>query len=77
MVDSKKVMVDANKLLDAVIDKLGLKNDAALCRVIEVPPPVVSKLRHGRLPIGPSLLIRLHEETGWSTRKLKSFLVKK
>lgn len=64
----------SNKLLDAVMANLNLKNDAALCRILEVAPPVVSKLRHGALHIGPSMLIRMHEETGLSIREMKSYL---
>jgi hypothetical protein len=52
---------DPNRLLDHLIDVLDLKNDAALARVLEVAPPVISKIRHFRLAIGPSLLIRMHE----------------
>lgn len=68
---------DANPLLDTVIDRLKLRNDAALSRALEVAPPVISKLRHGRLHVGPTLLIRMHEETGLSIRELKSCLRKK
>jgi antitoxin HigA-1 len=62
------------ELLDALIAHLGLKNDAALSRVLEVAPPVISKFRHGRLPVGPSMLIRMHEATGLNIRDLKRFL---
>jgi plasmid maintenance system antidote protein VapI len=64
----------AGALLDALIEKLQLKNDAALCRRLEVPPPVISKIRHRKLPVGPTLLIRMHEESGLSIRELKSYL---
>ncbi len=64
------------KLLDTVIATIGLKNDAALSRVLGVSPVVISKLRHGKLHIGPSMLIRIHEETGMSVREMKSFLTK-
>ncbi|MGK5049492.1 hypothetical protein ACQ4WP_26890 [Janthinobacterium sp. GB4P2] len=59
------------KLLDAVMAKLHLKNDAALSRALEVAPPVVSKIRHGRLPIGASLLIRMHEVSDMAIGELK------
>ncbi|QGZ37964.1 hypothetical protein IP92_03171 [Pseudoduganella flava] len=52
---------DPNRLLDHLIERLNLKNDAALARVLEVAPPVISKIRHFRLAIGASLLIRMHE----------------
>ena len=52
---------DPNRLLDALIEHLRLKNDAALARALEVAPPVISKIRHRRLPVGAALLIRMHE----------------
>ena len=60
------------QLLDAVMAKLDLKNDAALSRALEVAPPVISKIRHGRLPVGASLLIRMHEATDIAIRELKA-----
>jgi hypothetical protein len=62
---------DPNKLLDALIEKLGLKNDAALSRILDVAPPVISKVRHRRLSVGASLLIRMHEESGLSVKELR------
>lgn len=66
---------DANPLLDTIIDNLGLKNDAALSRILEVAPPVISKIRHRKLHIGASMLIRMHEETNLSIRELKNLLL--
>lgn len=63
-----------NRLLDFLIDKLGLKNDAALCRVLEVAPPVISKIRHMRLPVGASMLIRMHEVSDMSIRELRDVM---
>lgn len=65
---------DPNHLLDALIDKLGLKNDAALSRALEVAPPVISKIRHRRLPVGASLLIRMHEVSELSIKDLRSLM---
>jgi hypothetical protein len=62
------------RLLNAVIKILGLANDAALSRFLGVAPPVISKIRNNLLPVGPSVLIRMHEETGLSIRELKSYL---
>eukprot|EP01034_Spumella_vulgaris_P033615 gene33615-41476_t len=41
-----------NKLLDTLIEKMHLKNDAELCRVLEVQPPIISKIRHRKLAQG-------------------------
>jgi hypothetical protein len=65
---------DPNRLLDVLIERLNVKNDAALCRVLSVAPPVISKIRHARLPVGASMLIRMHEETGLSIRELRDLM---
>ncbi|MGI4850098.1 MAG: hypothetical protein ACRYGK_18465 [Janthinobacterium lividum] len=62
---------DPNNLLDSLIEKLHLKNDAALSRALEVAPPVISKIRHRRLPVGASLLIRMHEVSDLTIRDLR------
>lgn len=62
---------DPNRLLDTLIEKMRLKNDAALSRLLEVAPPVISKIRHRRLPVGASLLIRMHEVTDLSIKDLR------
>ena len=66
-----QVAYDPNNLLDALIEKLSLKNDAALSRALEVAPPVISKIRHRRLPVGASLLIRMHEVSDLSIKDLR------
>lgn len=65
---------DPNRLLDALIERLQLKNDAALCRALDIAPPVISKIRHRRLPVGAALLIRMHEVTGLSIRELRNLM---
>jgi hypothetical protein len=68
---AKEIQYDPDRLLDALIEKLHLKNDAALSRALEVAPPVISKIRHRRLPVGASLLIRMHEVSDLSIRELR------
>jgi hypothetical protein len=65
---------DPVRLLDALIGRLRLKNDAALSRVLEVAPPIISKIRRRRIPIGASLLIRMHEVSDLSIKDLRSLL---
>jgi hypothetical protein len=67
---------DPNRVLDAIIARLRLKNDAALSRVLEVAPPVISKIRHRTLPIGATLLLRMHEESEFSIRELRELMVR-
>ena len=65
---------DPNRLLDTLIEKLRLKNDAALSRALEVAPPVISKIRHRRLPVAASLLIRMHEISALSIKDLRALM---
>ena len=65
---------DPDNLLDSLLKKLELKNDAALSRVLEVAPPVISKIRHRRLPVGASILIRMHEVSNLSVGELRELL---
>src|ERR1700722_8828174 len=71
---SESLNFNPNNLLDSLIERMHLKNDAALSRMLEVAPPVLSKIRHGRLPVGASLLIRMHEETNLSIRELRELM---
>jgi hypothetical protein len=65
---------DPNHLLDVIADKLELKNDAALARTLEVAAPIISKVRHLRMPVSGSLLIRIHEVTGLPMRDLQDLM---
>ena len=65
---------DPDQLLASLISKLSLKNDAALSRVLEVSPPVISKIRHRRLPVTASLLIRMHEVSALSIAELRQLM---
>lgn len=66
---------DPNRVLDAIISRLRLKNDAALARVLDVAPHVISKIRHGSLPIGATLLIRMHEESDYRIGELRALMI--
>jgi len=71
---SEQFNYDPNNLLESLIEKLNLKNDAALSRALEVAPPLISKIRHRRLPVGASLLIRMHEVSDLSIRDLRHLM---
>jgi hypothetical protein len=68
---SSTLAFDPNRLLDTVLDRLKLKNDAALSRALEVAPPMISKIRHHRLPVGASIMIRIHEISDMSIKEIR------
>jgi len=71
---SSQESYNPNRLLDTLRERMKLKNDAALSRALEVAPPVISKIRHRTLPVGASLLIRMHEVTQMSIRELRDLM---
>lgn len=60
-----------HKLLDTIIARRSLKNDAALAVALECAPPVVSKLRNRTLPLGPALILRMHENFGMPVAEIR------
>jgi hypothetical protein len=67
---------DQNRLLNHLMQVMGAKNDAALSRELEVAPPVISKMRHHRLAVGPALKIRIMEKTHITLRDLNYLIGK-
>lgn len=65
---------DPNRLLDAVQAHLRLKNDAALSRMLGVAPPLLSKVRHRRLPVAPALMIQIHDATRLSIDEIRGLM---
>ena len=62
--------IERNPLLDHLLDVNNLVNDAALARVLEVAPPVISKIRNNRMPVGASLRIRIMRKLGTTLETL-------
>lgn len=63
-----------NELLDAVLAKCNLRNDAALARKLDLAPPVISKIRHMKLKISPGILLKLYDASGLSIETLRALL---
>lgn len=69
---SKNAKHTVAHMLDLVLEQQKLKNDAALARVLQVAPPIISKARNEIQPLGSSLLVKLHEFTGMTTAEIKA-----
>lgn len=61
-------------LLNALTIKLQVTTDAALAQALSMTPPAISRIRSGKLPIGPSLLIRFNELTGWQIGNMRELM---
>lgn len=66
---------DANRLLDALIEKMRLENDAALAQKLQVIQPLIRMMREGKLTMShPVLLNWLHESTGIAVDELRAWM---
>lgn len=58
-------------LLDYLRSEYNLHSDAALAERLEVSPPVISKLRTGRINLSPSIILRIHDAFDIPIAKIK------
>lgn len=65
---------DPNGLLDALTAQHQLKNDAALARFLRIQPPVLSKLRAYKMPVGDSFVLRCVESAGMTLDQVRQFV---
>ena len=63
-----------NALLDLAARMHGGMNDAALARLLGVAPPAISKVRRARLPVGATLVIKIHEVTAMPVAEIKAYI---
>ena len=69
-----KEYLPQHDLLDILKDELKLKSDSALAKELDVPPPVLSKIRHGKLAVNAVYILKIYDATGWSIEKIRGYL---
>ena len=67
-------LYDGVALLNYAVDKMELKNDAALARALNVSPPIISKIRHRVTPVSYGVMLRIGEKTGLSFADMREIL---
>ena len=65
---------DPNGLMDTLIERHALKNDAALARMLKLAPPVISKLRGYKMLVGDSFVLRCVETAGLTLAEVRKFV---
>lgn len=74
MLNDDATNYDPNKLLDTLIERLQLKNDAALSRILTVAPPVICNIRRKNLAVGATILIAMHEVSNINIKELRALM---
>lgn len=65
---------DPNKLFNALIKHLAVRNDAALAKKLGISSLIISKIRQLIQPVSGTLLILIHEKTGFSLSELRRLM---
>jgi hypothetical protein len=61
-------------LLNALLDKLQLKHDAELARILKMEKRLLGDIRAGRLQISGSMLMQMQEASGIAIEELRRIL---
>lgn len=64
----------SGELLNKMAKEFRLKNDAAVAKFLDLAPPVVSKIRNGKLEVGATVVIRVMRATKWDLDEIENFL---
>lgn len=59
---------------DELKKRLSLTTDASVCRAFNIPPPIVSKIRHGKSGVSPKILLKVHEMTNIPIFELRGMM---
>lgn len=59
-------------LLDHLMVKYNLKNDAALARFLAIRPPEISRIRNCRRPVLPAFILQVHDVTDLPIKDIKA-----
>jgi plasmid maintenance system antidote protein VapI len=60
-----------NPLLDYLMVKFNFRRDVELAKTLRVNPPVLSKIRHGKMSITPFFILRVHETFDIPVKEIK------
>lgn len=73
----KTLVANPHPLFDALLDELRQRNgpavrtnDATLCRLLHVQPPMLSKMRTKRVPVSDTLRVAVMREFKWPLKRL-------
>jgi hypothetical protein len=74
MSDLKNPNYKPANLLDTLLKKLALKNDAQLAAELGTDACRISRFRHAALPIGDAVLIRMNELAGMAIGDMREMM---
>ena len=74
MSENTKIKYDPNGLLDQVKTLNHLGSDAELAAFLQVAPPVIGKIRHLKMRVGDSMILRCIEYAGMTAPQVRAYI---
>jgi len=71
---AKASTYDPNHLLNYLLEKIGVANDAGLARKLKVSERIIKKMRERKISISASMMLWLHEASGLTMNELRELL---
>lgn len=65
---------NSGMLFDTIMRARGLRNDAALGRLLNLTHPAISKIRHGRVRVTDTTILRVHETLGMPVKQIRELI---
>jgi hypothetical protein len=72
--EAARVSYDPNRLLDTLMQHLGIHNDGALSRRLKIATEVIGNIRKGSVPVCASMLLWMQEATGIDVAELRRLM---
>jgi transcriptional regulator with XRE-family HTH domain len=63
-----------HRLLDHIMKQHKFKTDRELGRLLELGASSISKIRHGKVPVLPATILKIHEATEMSIKEIRALL---
>lgn len=63
-----------NRLINKVQEKMRIQSDLQLAIAISVDRTTIAKIRKKKVPVGASMLLRLHDLTGLPAKELRKWM---
>jgi antitoxin component HigA of HigAB toxin-antitoxin module len=61
-------------LLDYLLAQRKLRSDRALAKDLGSTPSIISRVRNGKLNLGPAIILRIHEKYGIPVVKIREMI---
>jgi plasmid maintenance system antidote protein VapI len=61
----------SNALIDYLLERFTLGTDAELARLMKLQPPTISKMRHGKMSLTPSFILKVHDTFDIPVKEIK------